>query len=341
MTALPEPRPVAEYHGVGRDRFRDEIRPLGQPAVLRGLASHWPAVEAARASPRGLTDYLRRFGTDRPVAAIVGPPEIQGRLFYRDDFAGLNFSQQRATLGQFLEKLEQERENPRPPALALQSAPITELLPGFGDENGIDLLHPGIVPRAWIGNKVRVVPHFDVMENIGCVVAGRRRFTLFPPEQIANLYVGPFELTPAGAPVSLVDPQAPDLERFPRYAEAAAAAQSAVLEPGDAIYIPYQWWHGVDSLEPVNLFVNYWWNPAPCGLGGAFDALLHALYSLRNLPPDQRDVWRAFFDHYVFAPHENAAAHIPEQAQGVLGTPTRERLEAMRTMLRQTLERRR
>ena len=144
--------------------------------------------------------------------------------------------------------------------MAVQSEKIPEMLPGFELENAIDLLPPNVVPRAWIGNRIRVAPHYDLMENVGCVVAGRRRFTVFPPEQFANLYPGPFELTPAGTPISLVDIQHPDLDRFPRYAEAAETAQTALLEPGDAIYLPFHWWHGVDSLEPVNFFVNYWWN---------------------------------------------------------------------------------
>lgn len=53
---------------------------------------------------------------------------------------------------------------------------------------------------------------------------------------------------------------APELDRFLRYAEAMAAAQVAELEPGDAIFIPYMWWHGVQALDPFNLLVNYWWN---------------------------------------------------------------------------------
>src|SRR3954471_5709471 len=104
------------------------------------------------------------------------------------------------------------------------------------------------------------------MENSGVVVMRRRRFTLFPPDQIVNLYMGPLELTPAGTPISLVDPDAPDLERFPRFAEAAKLGQSATLDPGDAIYIPFHWWHAVASLDPVSAFVNYWWNPAPVGM---------------------------------------------------------------------------
>src|SRR3546814_19620038 len=84
-------------------------------------------------------------------------------------------------------------------------------------------------------NRIRVAPHYDLMENVACCVAGRRRFTLFPPDQLANLYPGPFELTPAGTPVSMVDPFAPDLDRYPRFAEAGTHARGATLEPGEAL----------------------------------------------------------------------------------------------------------
>jgi hypothetical protein len=332
-------RPIAEYEEVDRARFVGEIRPLGQPAVLRGLVADWPAVAAGRRSAIALADYLRRFAVQREVPVLVGPPEIEGRFFYREGLRALNFSRGSARLGAFLDRLLEQREAARPEALAIQSEPVPALLPGFREANDIDLLDPPATPRAWLGNAVRVAAHFDVKENIGCVVAGRRRFTLFPPEQLANLYPGPFEVTPAGTPVSLADPAAPDLERFPRFAEALAHAQSAELGPGDAIYIPYHWWHAVDSLAPVNLFINYWWNAAMPGLGAPYDALLHAFLAFRHLPPEQRAAWRTIFDHYIFCADGDPADHIPADARGVMGAPTPEQLRAMRAMLKQALGR--
>jgi hypothetical protein len=339
LTQIAEPKPIREYEGVDRRLFVEEIRPAGQPAVLRGLARDWPAVRAAFRSDEEIVAYLKHFRVERPVGAIVGPPEIGGRFFYTDDIRALNFERGTSQLDPFLDRLLRDRAAPEPLAMAVQSEKIPEMLPGFEIENAIDLLPPGVVPRAWIGNRIRVAPHYDLMENVGCVVAGRRRFTVFPPEQLANLYPGPFELTPAGTPISLVDIQEPDLDRFPRYAEAAKTAQSALLEPGDAIYLPFHWWHGVDSLEPFSFFVNYWWNESQPGLGNPYDALIHALYALRHLPPEQRDVWRAVFDHYIFCANGDPAAHLPPNAQGVLGPPTRERLERMRATLQQALGR--
>jgi len=333
------PRPIAEYVDVDGTEFRRNIRPLGQPAVLRGIAAEWPAVGAARRSDQDLIAYLRKFGADRPVAPIVGAPEIEGRFFYADEFRSLNFQRAMSPFGAFLDRLLRDRENPRPYAIAVQSEEVPALLPGFETENRTDLVDANVVPRAWIGNRIRVAPHYDLMENIGIVVAGRRRFTLFPPDQLKNLYVGPFELTPAGTPVSIVDIQNPDLERFPRFAEALKQAQVAELEPGDAIYIPFHWWHGVESLEPVNLFINYWWNEARAGAGNPYDALLHALYAIKTLPADQRAVWRMVFDHYVFALDGDPVEHLPEGARGMLGEPTQDLLGRMRATLQQLLSR--
>jgi hypothetical protein len=332
-------RPIAEYIGVDRTEFRQDIRPLGQPAVLRGVAADWPAVGAARRSDDDLIAYLRRFRADRQVAAIVGAPEIEGRFFYTDDFRSLNFQRGMSPLDSFLDRLLRDRENPCPYAIAVQSEEVLTLLPGFENENRTDLVDANVVPRAWIGNRIRVAPHYDLMENIGVVVAGRRRFMLFPPDQLKNLYVGPFELTPAGTPVSIVDTHNPDLDRFPRFAEALERAQVAELEPGDAIYIPFHWWHGVDSLEPVNLFINYWWNDARADAGNPYDALLHALYAIKTLPAEQRSVWRMVFDHYVFALDGDPVEHLPQSARGLLGEPTQEQLGRMRATLRQLLHR--
>jgi len=336
---LPEPKPIREYADIDRRRFDAEVRPARQPAIFRGLGKGWPAVQAGAQSPEAAVAYLKRFSHSNPVPAIVGPPEIAGRFFYTDDLKGLNFQRGQSPLDPFLDRLLRDRAADKPYAMAVQSIPIPELLPGFVEENSIGLLDADVVPRIWIGNKIQVATHYDLMENVGVVIAGRRRFTVFPPEQIANLYSGPFELTPAGTPVSLVELANPDLQKFPKFADAMATAQSAVLDPGDAIYLPFHWWHAVDSLETVNAFVNYWWNPAPAGLGSPYEALMFALMSLRGLPEDQQAVWRMLFDHYVFAANGDPAAHLPPDVQGVLGPVTPQQIGRMKATLIDALSR--
>jgi hypothetical protein len=333
------PAPLPELTGVDRRTFEAEIRPAARPVVLRGIARDWPAVTAARASAEAGVGYFKRFSRPDPVSAILGEPSIEGRFFYTPDLAAMNFVRGQTPLDPFLDRLLRDRDHVRPYAMAIQSVPLPELLPGFTDENATTLVGSEVVPRMWLGNAIRVATHYDLMENIGVVVMGRRRFTLFPPEQVANLYMGPLELTPAGTPVSLVDPDDPDHARFPRFAEAARVAQAATLEPGDGIYIPFHWWHAVRSLDAVNAFVNYWWNPAPAGLGNPYDALLHALVAIAPLPADQRAAYRAVFEQLVFRGNGDPAAHLPDDAKGVLGRIDAATAARIRATLRDSLAR--
>ena len=333
MSELSTPPPTREVAAVDFTRFHDEIRPAGEPIVMRGVVRDWPAVAAALQGDRAIVDYLIACQPRRPIGAIAARPEEEGRFFYNADLTGFNFVQGRGRMDDFLRDLLLAREHAHPPAMAMQSEVISEVIPSFGEANVLPLLK-GVEPRIWIGNRIRVSPHCDLMENVACVVAGRRRFTLFPPDQLVNLYPGPFELTPAGTPVSMVDPYAPDLDRFPRFAAAWATAQRTELEPGDALYIPYMWWHGVDSLEPVSILVNYWWNDVAKDISTPYDAMLHNILTFRHLPPGQRAVWRTMLDYYIFESHGDPAAHLPEHARGMMGAPTPELLARLRSTLK-------
>jgi hypothetical protein len=179
---------------------------------------------------------------------------------------------------------------------------------------------------------VKVQTHYDLLSNIACVVGGRRRFTLFPPDQMPNLYMGPLDFTPSGTPVSMVPLQGPDLARFPRFSEALRHAQEAELAPGDALYIPYGWWHAVESLTPFNVLVNYWWNPAT-SYGSPYGVLLHAALCLRDLPAEQRAVWRTMFEELVFKDPDQALAHLAPEHRGLLGPPSPQRAKEVRAIL--------
>lgn len=330
--------PIDERGAVNPEVFARDIAPAYRPVVLRGQVAAWPAVAAGRAGPRAIAAYLGQFDRGRPAEVMIGPPDIGGRFFYAPDLRGFNFRREQAPLSALLAELVRLEAAPNPPALYAGAAAADDHLPGWAAANPLPLPAPGAAPRIWIGNATRVSTHYDVSSNIACVVAGRRRFTLFPPEQIANLYVGPLEWTIAGQPTSMVDLDAPDFEQFPRFAEALAQAQVAELEPGDALFIPSLWWHNVAALGPLNVLLNYWWgraNDTP-----AFAALAHALLSIRDVPRAERDAWAAWFDHYVFGEAaQDAAAHLPLHARGVLGQASPQRTSEMKAYLIRALSR--
>lgn len=335
------PAAVREWRAVDAATFKSEILPSGQPAVLRGVASHWPAVRAGMESPQAMGRYLLGFDGRAAADTMFGDPSIRGRFFYNEELTGLNFQRRPQPLAQSVEQLLSLIDEPDPPALYVGAVPAPAALPGLARDNVLDLVAPNVVPRLWLSNRVTVQTHYDLSLNVACVLAGRRRFTLFPPEQLVNLYVGPLEFTLAGQPISMVRLDDPDLDRYPKFREAWQHAQVAELKPGDALFIPYMWWHHVESLSAFNALFNYWWDDEPAWHGSPFEALIHGLLSVRTLPPERRELWRLIFDHYVFQTGGDPVAHLSPRQQGIQAPISPQLAELMRAHLANLLSRRR
>lgn len=312
-----------------------ELLAAGQPALLKGIARDWELVRAGRESMQAAMACLRGHYNGKPVQYSRGGPEIAGRPFYNDDFTELNFEVRRGGIDQLLDEIAMHVDDAQPPTYYMASLPVDACLPGLRPGNDLDFAAHGVQapPSIWIGNRVTASCHYDVPDNIACCAVGRRRFTVFPPEQIANLYPGPLEPTPGGQVVSVVDFAAPDFERHPRFREALAAAGSAVLEPGDAIFIPSMWWHHVQGLDAFTVLVNYWWSSAPAWIPTPMHALYHAMWTIRDRPEREKRAWREVFEHYVFGPAERAGEHLPPAARDLLGPVDETLARRLRAML--------
>ncbi|ESQ77461.1 cupin-like domain-containing protein [Asticcacaulis sp. AC402] len=294
----------------------------GRPVLLRGLVAHWPAAQHARKTPHDIAGYLKSLDNGRPASVMEGHNAMKGRLAYGPDMHDFNFHKRSKSISAGIDQLIAALDHPNPFYIYIQSTPIPDHLPRFVADNPNPVIPPQITPRIWISNATRAQTHNDHDHNLACVVAGHRRFILFPPEQVKNLYIGPMDHTPAGRAISLASLEEPDFERFPRLKDALATAQVADMEPGDALYVPKYWWHHVQSLDGFNVLVNYWWGAAPDTLDNPMAAFLCGLLALKNLPPAERHYWNAMFDHYVFQTDGDPVAHIPPQHQSALGRPT-------------------
>lgn len=317
LSTLPS---VEVYHNVTAEHFHNDIVKKGKPAVLKGLVDNWPVVQAAKCSSDEFIDYLASFGYQGNIEALRCRASENGFLFYNKRFTGFNFERRATTMTAFFDNLKASAENPSYATNSWQSAHIDNFFPDFLKSHTMPMCADTVRPRMWLGNKTVVGTHNDDSENIACVIAGKRRFTFFPPEQLPNLYIGPLDKTPAGAPMSLVDLRNPDYEQFPHIKQALATATIAELAPGDAVYVPTLWWHHVEALDDINGLVNYWYSGAldeQRSLAG-LDTMLLSILTYSHMPDNVKQAWKHAFDHYVWS-DKSAFSHIPDHVLGVLG----------------------
>lgn len=310
-------RTVPERGPLSPGEFR-EVLLACRPLVLRGQVRHWPSVQAGRQGAAIFRDYLLGFDRGLSMEAFFGAPEIAGKYYYREGFSQFNFERKNMRFAAALDAIVSNLDVAGAPAIYAGSVPVEEYLPGFTIENVMALL-PAVPPRIWVGHRSNVSCHYDAMENIACVVAGQRRFTLYPPELIGKMYIGPIDRTMAGQPVSLAASSPPDPTLYPEFEPYRDQALMAALEPGDALFLPKLWWHQVEGTAPFNVLVNYWWDAFRIGPDAPYTAMLLAMITIAERPPEERAAWRAWFEHYVFRGEGHPLRHLKPEEHGLLG----------------------
>ncbi|MFT5758843.1 MAG: hypothetical protein ACI9LM_003591 [Alteromonadaceae bacterium] len=337
FTTLAE---VKQIDKCSPSNISQEILASTEPLLLKGLVKDWPVVAASKQSYAEAASYLKQYYQGMPVSVGIGDADSNGRLFYNKAFTKVNFKTQANKLDQVLNDLLSSIDDEHPTSLYVGSTHIDGLLPQFRLENDLAAIAQ-YQPLAsmWLGNQSIIAAHHDMPSNIACCVAGKRRFTLFPPEQVENLYIGPLDNTPAGQAISLVDFHQPDWIKFPKFKQALKFAQVVELAPGDALFIPSMWWHHVEGLSRFNILINYWWQSTSPHMGAPIDAMYHALLNIKNLPKEQKKAWQAMFNHYVFNDDPNALSHIPEHALGILDSDNEMAVRQIRAKLLNKLNR--
>ena len=343
MTSAADLPAVETHEGpLPRGAAWESLVAKNRPVLFKRAVVHWPLVQAGLRSAREAAEHIASFHSGQPVVVYRAEPAAGGKFFYNSRVDGFNFAAAREPLPPVLDELVGDAASQ---AIYIGSTDLGIYFPGLDDANSLDLaeVHPsltdGVTKSIWLGNRTTATCHYDFSNNIAVCAAGRRRFTLFPPEQVTNLYPGPLEPTPGGQVVSMVDFNEPDFERFPRFADALAVAQVADMEPGDVLTYPAMWWHHVEALSDFNALVNYWWNAVPAYVDSPQVTLLHALLSLRDRPPTEKAAWRAIFDHYVFGDADAPRAHLPAHAQGPLAPIDDTMARRLRALVTRKLQR--
>ena len=318
----------------------------GAPVLFRSVLSDRPLVEAGQRSTEAAMAHIRQFHNSVDLVAFRAPPECKGIFSYAEDEKTLNFEAARIALDAFFEAIAAAKaaDTNETSACYVGSTDLQSYFPGLLEHDRLAL--PGAafeenkpLSAIWMGNRTTAAAHFDMSNNAAACMVGRRRFTLFPPDQIANLYPGPLFPTPGGQAISMVDFDAPDLDRFPGFEAAIKTAQVAEMAAGDLLVYPAMWWHRVDALDDFNVLINHWWNEAPAFLDSPMDTALHGILSLRDRSEAEKRAWRDIFDYYVFGPADRAGAHLPAPARGPLGPLDAAEARRLRHLLLKKLNR--
>jgi hypothetical protein len=222
---------------ISEEEFIDKHLHAGKPVLISGFCVDWKA--CCRWSP----DYFRTLAPTLRVPVKS----------YRDD--GIDVAQW--TLSDYADFLI-ETEQTYTEVTSSDVLPYCHDIPLFAMVDSlVDDCEPfpvqflptwyrnnwGKYAQFFLGPANSLTPlHFDTLltHNLFFQIKGRKRFTLYSADQMA--FCGR-----RGWRWFDVDPEKPDLNRFPEYKQARPV--EVIVEPGDILYIPPGTLHHVRGLE--------------------------------------------------------------------------------------------
>lgn len=242
---------------ISPEQFWAEYVDVGRPVILTGIVEHWPAFK--RWSP----EYFKREFGSTPIGA-----ERQRSKDPREHVGKRHLLQ--TTLGSLVDRIAAGEE----PKHYLSEWMVFEKIPSLADDLG-SLDHyqrmrrnypeslqrrMQLKPTLWFGPAGSYTTlHRDPGDNFLAQIMGHKKVIMFPADQERELYYPWHEMCRPDcclAGWSPIDVEAPDLERFPLYAN--ATPYECTLGPGEILFIPIHWWHYVSSLDTV-ISISTWW----------------------------------------------------------------------------------
>jgi lysine-specific demethylase 8 len=208
------------------------------PGLIDGIAHGWPAFQSW-----DLHELVRRAG-HRYV-----PLEIESTL-------DGSWREETVPLKSFVEQYLCTCNVPVKELAYMAQHPLLTHLPSLWDDVNVD---PNFISggadavqesHAWIGMRgTRTRLHRDNLENILVSIRGYKYVQLFHPSQASRLYVC--------GNSSPIDVEQPDFKSFPKFAN--ARCETALIGPGDGLYIPAHWFHFVKNISAYSIALSLWW----------------------------------------------------------------------------------
>lgn len=224
------------------DDFRRHYLSPKRPALITGAMGDWPAMQS--------WDFERigeKLG-DRQITPVI----LDGGNFHIDLQEGVRV--EAMDFRTYAGHLAREGTPPYYLRLPLEG-PIDALFRDDYRDPVYCSKRIFLKKNLWVGARGASSDlHYDMTHNVVAQVRGRRSVLLFAPEETPNLH--PFPLRTLNWHHSQVWVEAPDLQRFPRFARARAIELH--IEAGEMLFIPQGWWHRFSTLES-SIAVNFFW----------------------------------------------------------------------------------
>ncbi|QTN25680.1 cupin-like domain-containing protein [Rhizobacter sp. AJA081-3] len=264
------------------------------PQLFSGHCAGWPLTRELSARRLDLTKiaYLSELSGRQRIQFTYLPPAMAGDLGCAPNGRpNVPYLSHEATLSDFLQGIASCLRHADGSVAYAQSRPLRSF-PRFAGMLGCDEVLgdlPEASRRLWLGSGGHVNNlHFDCFANFLFMIAGYKRVCLFPPDSFVELRPTPPRRGIGGAtgsPVKLLRPQTKDMARLRRLAR---RGMYVVLRPGDALFIPPNWWHHVEG-QRLNLMVNAWVHAIERPtLGSLEDGLQRTIRAMADMRPTVR-----------------------------------------------------
>uniref|UniRef100_A0A1I7SZY9 JmjC domain-containing protein n=2 Tax=Caenorhabditis tropicalis TaxID=1561998 RepID=A0A1I7SZY9_9PELO len=239
LVPLPNSFPIEECHDDDECCFERIVSAVNNetPILIRKHASNMPAVQ------KWTFPFLLQQLHSRTFPVEIGTK-------YSDE----DWSQKMMTFRNFILNSENEQ-------LYLAQHRLFDQVPHlkhdvcipdvcFGESTNDE----NVDMNMWIGPSNTVSPlHTDPRKNMFVQIHGTKLFRMVSPNDTESVY--PFDGMLSNT--SQVDVDNPDLSEFPNFSKVRVL--DAVVNAGDALFIPEKWWHFVRSATP-SISISFWFD---------------------------------------------------------------------------------